>query len=252
MARRRRTQQHAEEIRASAALDPLRDFQGNAAERMVARVALYLRQHLRQTLIGVGIVAVALLSAIGVRLYLDAQEQKSLADYEALLANPLLDPDNQAGAAAIAKVDEYLQQHDSASSSKRGLLLKFGLELRAKNFGSAAQAAMALARQIETPELRGYLYLQAGACFEDAEKLNEALNAYSLAVDDLREDNVLRATARFGQSRALFALGRRDDGRKALEELFAMNAGATIAGEYDVRAAAVAFALANGAAASQP
>lgn len=251
MARRRKTVQHAQDIRSSAALDPLRDFEGNAAEKAVARAAYYIRSNLKQFAIGAGLFVAVLATAIGVRVYQDLQEEKSVAAFEALLKNPVLDPENLAGSVAIQRIDEYMQQN-GGNAEQRGLLLKLGVHAREKQYKEAADAAMRLAPDLETPELRAYLYLQAGAYFEEAAQMENAQLAYARATEDFREDNVLRAMARFGQARALQSLGKRDEAQKALQALFEMKPAATIVGEYDIRAAAVAFAISQQRAAAQP
>jgi hypothetical protein len=74
-----------------------------------------------------------------------------------------------------------------------------------------------------------------------AEKYAPAQVSFGRAAELIREDNLLRATAWFGEGRALLAMGRADEGRKALERLFESEA----SGIDDVRTAALAYLLAS-------
>lgn len=246
MARRKKTQEKAGEIREQFVHDPLRDFEGSPAELFVARVATAIRERIREILIGAGIVVFVLIAYIFYAVWSDDREEKALIAFETLLEEPVMTPGAGAEDIAVEKIDAYLKEHSSNRAEHRADLYKMML-LAAKNkHAEAGEAANRLGENVDSAELRAYFYLRAGFYFELAEKYAPAQAAFGRAGQFIREDNVLRAAAWFGEGRTLIRMGQTDEGRKAIERLFESDS----AEIGEIRTAALAYLLTQDAAAA--
>ncbi|MCR9141740.1 MAG: tetratricopeptide repeat protein [bacterium] len=242
MARRKKTQEKAGEIREQFEHDPLRDFEGTPTELFVARMATAFRENLREILIGVAVVGVLLIGYIFYAVWADNREEQALIAFETLLEEPVMTPGAGAEDIAVEKIDEYLKSHSSGRAEHRADLYKMMLLAAKKKFAEAGEAAARLGEDVDSAELRAFFFLRAGYYFEMAEKYAPAQAAFGRAGQFVREDNVLRAAAWFGEGRALLQMGQQDEGRKAIERIFESNS----AQIGEVRTAALAYLLARG------
>lgn len=241
MARRKKTSEKAGEIREQYVHDPLRDFEGSPAELFVARVAASMREHVREILIGVGVLVLGLIVFIFYSIWSDSREERGLIAFETLLEEPVMTPGAGAEEIAVEKIDAYLKEHSSGRSEHRAALYKMMLLAAKKKYGEAADAANQLGDDVDSAELRAYFYLRAGFYFELAEKYAPAQVAFGRAGEFIREDNALRASAWFGEGRALMQMGRADEARKALDRIFESES----AQIGEIRTAALAYLLAR-------
>ncbi|MEQ9366669.1 MAG: hypothetical protein RIF32_20690 [Leptospirales bacterium] len=248
MARRKKTQEKAGEIREQFVHDPLRDFEGSPAELFVARIATALRENIREILIGAGVVGVVLIGYIFYAVWSENREEKALIAFETLLEEPVMTPGAGAEDIAVEKIDEYLKSHSSGRAEHRADLYKMMLLAAKEKYAEAGEAANRLGEDVESAELRAYFYLRAGFYFELAEKYAPAQAAFGRAAQFIREDNVMRASAWFGEGRALLQMGQADEGRKAIERIFESES-AQVA---EVRTAALAYLLARDGDAERP
>ncbi len=247
MARRKKTQEKAGEIRESFEHDPLRDFEGSPAELFVARTAAAIRERIKEIAIAVGVVGVLVIGYIFYAVWAENREEQALIAFEALLEEPVMTPGAGAEDIAVEKIDEYLQSHSSERAEHRADLYKMMLLAAKKKYAEAGEAANRLGDDVETAELRAYFYLRAGYYFELAEKYAPAQAAFGRAGQYIREDNIMRASAWFGEGRALLEMGQIDEGQKAIERIFESDS----AQIGEIRTAALAYMLARGESAGQ-
>ena len=240
MARRKKTVEKAGEIREQFVHDPLRDFEGSPAELFVARTALWLRENVREILIGGGVIVAVLIAYVFYSVYAQNRDERSLVAFETLLEEPVMTPGAGAEEIAVEKIDEYLKSHSSSAAQHRADVYKLRLlSSKPERSADAAEAAQRLGDDVDTPELQAYFYLRAGFLFERAERFAPAQVAFGRAGELIREDNPLRAAAWFGEGRALIQMGQGEEGRKAIERIFESDSAALT----DARSAALAYLL---------
>ena len=239
MARRKKTREAAAEIRESALADPLRDFEGSPMELMVAKTALWLRDNIQPILIGLAVVVVAATGYIIYSLYAEEREQASLKAFEELLNEPVMTPGSGAEAIALEKLDEYMANYSHATASRRARVKSLALLEAEEKWKEAAETAMSLGDELSAPELRSYFYTRAGFSFEQAGSSAFAANAFSRAVQNMREENFLQATARFGEGRALSELGKTEEAQQVFDAILDNDS----QGYAEVRLAATAYLL---------
>lgn len=244
MARRKRTLQKAREIQERTDADVLKDYQAGSLEYYVAKFFYSLRSNIRYVLIVGGVILLAGSGALGYWAYLVSRENKSLAAFETLRRDPVLQASTEdARKLAIEKLDEYAKKYDLIDSAGyRANLKKIEILRDAGRNEEAAEVSREMARQIELPELRAYFYLQSAVLFENAGKLPNAQEGYERASEFILENNEIKAFALFGQGRCLYLLGRERDARAAMEALLELDG----EGDFDrYRLQAAAFLAAR-------
>ncbi len=241
MARRKRTLEKAEEIRREAALDPLRDFEGNAAEYFVARSALWLRENIKYVLVFLGVAGASLIALIAYRIWHETYENKSLEAFENLMREPIMERGSGAELLAAQKLDDYAKQFTGDNAQRRALVYRIDFLAQKEKYAEAGDAAAQLADLVDEPELQAFFLLKAGYYFEQDGKYAPAESSFGRAYAALPDEGALKTLALFGQGRALYSMGRKEDGVKAIQTVLEKTA--TTVGSQDIRLSALAFLL---------
>lgn len=241
MARRKKTQERAEEIRLQAELDPLRDFEGSPAELFVARVAYWIRSHLKEVGIGLGVVVLAVGAWIGYTLYQEQRREQARIAFEELLEDPVMQPGSGAGEIAVEKLEAFKEEWGGSNIAKRVAVYEMRFLAEEEDFAAAAEQAMFLGGEASAPEIAAFFFVHAGYYFERAGQPAPQETAFGRAVEELRQDNLLKAEALFGQGRALITMGKREQGVAALRSM--MEFDDVSVGGSDLRLRALAYLL---------
>lgn len=212
---RRRVRETAE----IEALDPLRDFHGNRFERAVASFFFTIRRNARIVFMAGGALLLSGLAALGWFIYLEHREAKSLAAFEELLKNPVMAPGSGAEKVAIGKLEKYEEEFSHVHARMRSGIRRAELLGKTGENEKAAELLLELAGLAETPELAAYFAYRSGVIFENEKKYGKAEMAYSSAAQKLTEEDPALALALFGQGRALFLMGKPNDGRTVFKKL---------------------------------
>lgn len=240
MARRRKTQVKAEEIK-SHVYDPFRDFEGTQFELLVSKIFYFLRTHKRNVIIGLSIVSAAIVISTSWLIYRDMQETESLHAFEELMTQPVMKGEGkEAAELALRKLNDYEGTYTIARAHQRSRIKKIELLTSLDRLKDAGDTAMAVAEDAETPELKAYFTFKAGALYESA-GLNESCNtAYERSITYFTDENIMKAQAMFGQARCLFGLGKNQEGKQALKTMMEMK---DVAGIEEVRTLAASFMI---------
>lgn len=240
--RRRKTREKARELHEEFVHDPLRDFEGSTAELYVAKAALWMRENLRQILIGVAVAVVVLIGYIFYYVWAESRREANLIAFEKLLDEPVMSAGSGAEQLAVEKLDAYIAEHSGSDAQRRANLYKLQYLEETGDFAEAGRICMDTANDMSTPELKSYFFLRAGFYFEKAEKFAPAQAAYRDAAQFMRDDkSVMKASAWFGEGRMLLRMGQEKEARESIRRILESDSPAM----DPIRSAALAYLLAN-------
>ncbi len=240
MARRRRTIEHAEELRTQAALDPFRDFQGSKAELAVAKFFHFMRGHVREVLYGVGAVILGGALLIAYFVYDGIRRERSLSAFEELLKEPVMAVGSGAEKAALDKLDAYEKSYGDKQAHYRASLHRLDLYGAMGKHEESAKTAENLANDLNQADLQAYFAFRSAAHYEQAKNCGKGSELYARAANLIPEYNRQKAMALFGALRCLMEIGKETDARDTAKKLFEAK---DTAGADDVKTAAAAYLL---------
>lgn len=220
--------------------NPLRDLEGNAFEKFVARAAYLLRSNVRMVLYGLVSLVVIFTSVVSYNIYDNIKEEQALLAYEKLQDNPLMQPGAGSLDAAIEKVDQYSSKYSTSGAKLRSSLKKLQLYQKAGKNKEAADEAAKIASGLKHAPLQVYFYLKAGNLYEKTEQYQRALDCFSAADNKLKKDSIPRALALFGKGRSLTAMGKKEEGKKAIEQMISIK---DVDGIKDIQIAASSYLM---------
>ncbi len=242
MARRRKTREKARELQEEFVHDPLRDFEGSTAELYVAKTALWMRDNLREILIGGAVVALLLVGYIFYAVWAESRREANLIAFEELLDEPVMSAGSGAEDIAIEKLDAYIAEHSGSDARRRAELEKLKYLEETGDFAGAGRICMDTANAVGTPELKSYFFLRAGFYYEKADKYAPAQAAYRDAAQFMRDDkSLMKASAWFGEGRMLLRMGQEKEARESIRRILENDSPAM----DPVRTAALAYLLEN-------
>lgn len=225
------------------AVNPLRGFEGNKFEKGVAAFFYWLRSNSRIVLLVVGALVLVGLASLGLLIYRDQVETKSLREFESLLKNPVMAPNSGADKLALEKLLKYEQEFTNTHAKIRSTLRRVDILVKTGEKEKAAEALMELAMAVDTPELQALFAYRAGTYFEEKEKFARAESSYSMASSKLQDESAVLALTLFGQGRSLIMLGKTSEGKEVIKRMMEIKEAENIA---DLRIAATAFLIQHG------
>lgn len=223
MARRKKTAQRADEIRSATPSDPAAEYEGGAIEYYLTEALSFVKRNLKEVVI---VVVAVMLIIVGSAVYWnfrEKQKQAALIEFEKMLKTPVMDLERGVPKKAEEKLAEYAKTYSYEEARRRAQVQRLDYLAQAGELTAAAELATKLASQLDYPEQRAYFNLRAGIYYENAGKYSLALEGYSQASQLMREENLPRATAVFGEARCLLRIGRTGDGKAKIGELLRMN-----------------------------
>lgn len=238
MATRRAYRKRNDQPEAEVQYDPFQDFEGSTLELYTSKFFYWVRENIKQVLIGIAVITVVVIALATYDVYRQNQEDKAREAFTELEKNPLMTPGAGDATVAVKRLEEYREKHTTESAQRRAYHKEIELlEADGKN-ELAARAASNLARNLDTPELKAYFHLKAAFLFEQSEKTDAALSEYEQFASRIIDEPFLQAVALFNQGRLLLEKGRVEPARQAFRQLLTIEDTSMIE-EYRAAAAAL-------------
>ena len=201
--------------------DPFRDFQGGRAELYLNKFFYFVRKHARRVIFTFLMLLIVFLGGLGYVAWRDHRETQSLVSFRKLMKEPTMDIKSGSPEIALEKLKEHGKRYSHKNARLRAMLYQLQYLEKEKKFGAMAEICLEIGDNLETPELRANFYLRGALHAENLASYKSAEKGYRLAAKVIKDQNEFKAKALFGQGRMLAILGKKEEARNALKEIFA-------------------------------
>ncbi len=221
-------------------VNPLRDMQGHPVELWIANTAYRIRSNMKLFLSTLFLIVFAMGGVVALLTYRSIQSRKSVEAFETLMKNPVMSAGKIGSERAVQKLDEYMATYGDVQSTNRANLKKIELLLAEKKYGDAGAAAGLIATGVNDNYLKAYFSLRAAGYYEMDKNFAKALVYYEQADGIVKEENMIKALSLFGRGRALFAMGKKEEGRSIISKFMEMK---DLSGGEELKLQAAAYLI---------
>ena len=224
MARRKKTQARAEEIRAKVVepVDPLAEFADNKVEYYLAKFFHMIRSNFKEFVMVLLLVVTVIIGITVYSVWSENRELESLQAYENLIKKPHFQKDSLNKSKALKDILKYEEQYGNFGARMRARVRKIQLLVDTDQPEKAADLAIKVSGELSHSEQRAFFYLKGAILYEDAARYKKAAVAYKHAKNLIAEENYIKAFALFGEGRSLIRSGNEDEGRRLLQKMMEM------------------------------
>ena len=219
MARRKKTQIKAEQIQLSNQIASIEEFEGGRVEYYLTHIFASIRENIKEVLIVVATIMLLITAAAVYSNWQKEKEKKALIAFETLMEDPIMSVAAGTSDEALKRLEEYEKKYTDERSRFRGSIKKIQFLAQANQKKEAAELSKKLADELEYPDERAYFYLQAAILFENEGDCTSGLANYAKATELITKEGYAKAVSIFGEGRCLVETGKKDEGRKKIEQM---------------------------------
>lgn len=219
MSRRRKTRIKAKQYKEHREENPFEDFQGSIAELYLMQILHFIKSNLKNVLITAAALVVAGSIVVIILVYLENEEQKSVAAFEDILEAQTSSTSLASSVLALEDIEKYEKEHSSNHSKKRAALARLKYLVEDKKYEEAAQNCEFLAKNMKSDEMAAWFNIRAGFLYEKAGKYSRALTSYQNISQNKSPIEIINAHARYGELRMLIKSDQLNDAKKVLKQM---------------------------------